>query len=603
MFIDLVNPEKFNCHFNNEEKAIACPKASIALVEDYLTKEQRTFTLEECYDPFFELTDGQQKKARALDRLTKKNYKNSPKLFAKYDFFQELLKGYNVTWHTSLTVSNFADHKLDALPDSLKDDKQKKHFRSLLVDYNKLESLNQEDKKLKEQIKECEKSTTKTKEEKLNELKNIEDQVVVELNKKHAAICLDQFYILTEKENPIFGGKDFSLESKQSFINQYENKTVEMPNGKAKTKSDIWLKSPNRREYKGIVFDPTSQGNVNGYFNLWMGFNKRSHSGDCSLYWKHIKENVCSNDPESYRFFRKWTSNVFQKPDEVHTSIILCGGQGVGKNSAVEPLGALLGSHYVLLSNISELVSNFNYHLKHAVLIHANEALWGGNRKEIGTLKAQITEKTCLIEGKGKDRIMVKNFKHVILSSNEDWPVHLDADDRRFFVLRVSEAHKDDHAYFAAIQDQLDNGGYEALLHDLLNEDLTNFNPRRFPNSNEAFWIKIRSADSTHKYIYQVLNEGCFDVGNTSPSGDWHTEISTETVFSDYCTWCTRNGEKHISKDLFSRNLRKVMPSITDRRPGTKPRIRLFVFPSLEIARIDFEKAYKATPIIWSLTQ
>ena len=137
---------------------------------------------------------------------------------------------------------------------------------------------------------------------------------------------------------------------------------------------------------------------------------------------------------------------VFQRPDKVHTAIVICGSQGVGKNSFVEPLGILLGSHYVLLNNIFELVSNFNFHLKNAVLIHANEAFWGGNKKEIGTLKAMITEETCLIEGKGKDRIMVKNYKHVIMSSNEDWPVHLDPDDRRFYVLRVSKNHKEDQA-------------------------------------------------------------------------------------------------------------------------------------------------------------
>jgi hypothetical protein len=430
-------------------------------------------------------------------------------------------------------------------------------------------------------------------------LGDIENQVVEELNKKHAGICLDQFYILTEKENPIFGGKDFSLESKQSFKNHYENK---IPDGHKKTKAEIWLKSPDRREYKGIVFDPTKDGNVGNYYNLWTGYSRKPQVGNCSLYWTHVKENICSNDPEAYRFVRKWLAYIFQRPDEVHTALVLVGSQGVGKNSLVEPLGVLLGNHYVLLSNVSELVSNFNYHLKHAVLIHANEALWGGNRKELGSLKAMITEKTCLIEGKGKDRIMVRNFKHVILSSNEDWPVHLDADDRRFFVLRVSEAHKEDHPYFEAIQTQLNAGGYEALLYDLLNEDLSNFNPRRFPNSNDAFEIKLRSAKTMHQYMYTVLNDGCFDVGNATPHGNWsNIPVSTETVFQDYCTWCVRNGKKErAEKDMLLREIKKLIPSIADTRPTEEgKRIRKIVLPSLEQARKDFEKAYKATDSIW----
>lgn len=449
----------------------------------------------------------------------------------------------------------------------------------------------QEESKLLNAANEAEKQSLTTKE--------FESSIVEELNIKHATVSLEQLYYLTEKENPTFGGIDFSLENRQSFINYYENKIVELPNGQRKTKAEIWLKSEKRREYKGIVFDPTNTGSVGEYYNLWKGFNLTPEKGNCSLYWDHVRDNICAKNPEAYAFVRKWISCVFQHPDEVHTSLILCGSQGVGKNSFVEPLGELLGTHYVLLSNISELVSNFNYHLKHAVLIHANEALWGGNRKEIGTLKAMISEKKCLIEGKGKDRIMVKNFKHVILSSNEDWPVHLDADDRRFFVLKVSESRKEDHVYFAEIEKQLQNGGYEALLYDLLNEDLTGFNPRKFPNNNEAFSIKMRSADSVHKYIYEALCEGCFDLNNSTPNAGWRDEISTDSVFKDYVGWCGRNGEKNSCKDLFSKALRKLLPSITDRRTGTQLRIRKYVFPKLEIARSDFEKTYKISKTIW----
>jgi len=454
-------------------------------------------------------------------------------------------------------------------------------------------------KKRDEEFDALEKKKGKSRGGKEEEKLELEKKVVEELNGRHAVVTLDQFYILTEKENPIFGGKDFSLESKQSFRNRYENK---IPDGHKKTKADIWLKSPFRREFKGIVFDPTHKGNKNGYYNLWQGFAKKSQKGQCDLYWNHVKENICFNDSEAYRFVRKWLAYIFQYPDEVHTALVLVGSQGVGKNSFVEPLGVLLGSHYVLLNSLSELLSHFNYHLKHAVLIHANESLWGGNRKELGTLKGMITEKTCLIEGKGKDRIMLKNFKHVILSSNEDWPVHLDADDRRFFVLNVSEGHKEDFSYFESIQKQLENGGYGALLYDLLNENLTNFNPRRLPNSSAAFEIKLRSAKDTHKYVYNVLNEGCFDVGNSTPHGNWPKDpMSTESIFQDYCAWTARNGKKDQSdKDIFLREIKKLLPGIRDTRPTENGiRVRKIVFPKLDEARKIFEKSYKATEDIW----
>lgn len=425
----------------------------------------------------------------------------------------------------------------------------------------------------------------------------LEDNIVSEFNKVHAVIHIDQTYILTEKYNSL-GGQDFSLESRQSFKAYYEDETVICIDGIERSKADIWLKSPNRKKYKGIIFDPRITESKDGYYNLWKGFAKKPAQGNCDKYWNHVKENICNNNQEAYVYIRKWLAYVFQRPHEVHTALVLCGSQGVGKNSFVEPLGILLGAHYAPLSSISELVSNFNYHLKNAVLIHANEALWGGNKKEIGTVKAMITEQTCLIEGKGKDRIVVRNFKHVILSSNEDWPVHLDPDDRRFFVLNVSDACKEDHDFFKFIKVELDNGGYEALLYDLLNEDLTAFDPRKMPESFSSFGIKIRSVDSAHRYLYEVLCEGGFSVGNENEDEFpvWQAPILKDMIYKDYISWCQQSGEKYLSKELLGRVIKKIIISVEDKRPAAKVRKRCYVFPSLRQARKDFCKSFKENP-------
>lgn len=433
-----------------------------------------------------------------------------------------------------------------------------------------------------------------------------EENIINEFNKIHAIVHIDQTYILTEKTNTI-GDKDFSLESRQSFKAYYEDETIMCIDGIERSKADIWLKSPRRRKYRGIIFDPTTTISNGQYYNLWKGFTRTATQGDCSLYWAHVKENICKGDQELYLYVRKWLAYIFQHPDQVHTALVLQGSQGVGKNSFVEPLGVLLGSHYALLSGINELVSNFNYHLKNTVLIHANEALWGGNKKDLGTVKAMITEQDCVIEGKGKDRIRVRNFKHIILSSNEDWPVHLDPDDRRFLVIRVSEQHKEDHEYFKSIQEQLNNGGYEALLYDLLHEDLTNFNPRKMPSSSDSFSIKIRSAESTCRYLYDLLLQGTFPLSKTfdgtfSPLCKensvslWQGTIPKDSVYEDYTQWCKSNGENIQSKELFGRIIKKTITSVEDTRPGGKPRVRCYKFPPLKKTQEEFCKAFKEKP-------
>lgn len=422
-----------------------------------------------------------------------------------------------------------------------------------------------------------------------------EDIVVEELNKIHAVVRVGQTYILTEKKD-YFGNKDFDLESRQSFISFYEDEIVQCHDNTWQNKANIWIKHPNRRKYKGIIFDPTTSKSKNDYYNLWKGFSRQSQQGDCSKYWQHVQENICNNNEELYRYVRKWIACVFQHPDEVHTALVLCGSQGVGKNSFVEPLGVLLGPHYAPLSSINELVSNFNYHLKNAVLIHANEALWGDNKKDIGTIKAMITERTCLIEGKGKNGIIVPNFKHIIFSSNDDWPVHLDPDDRRFAVTHVSEARKENHAYFKAIQDELDSGGYEALLYDLLHEDLTEFNPRILPSSNDSFTIKLRSAESAHRYLYEALDEGGFFIGDIATGNyTWQLQIPKDAVYQDYMSWCKKNSEEILSKQLFGKTIKKILPLTKDTRISNGDRIRCYKFLTLTKTREDFAKSFKVT--------
>src|ERR1700722_4906486 len=84
-----------------------------------------------------------------------------------------------------------------------------------------------------------------------------EEHVIREFNKKHAIVHIDQTYMLTDKDS-LFGGKDFSIESRASFRAFYEDEVIQCADGKTRCKADIWLKSPHRRKFIGITFDPTT---------------------------------------------------------------------------------------------------------------------------------------------------------------------------------------------------------------------------------------------------------------------------------------------------------------------------------------------------------
>lgn len=297
-------------------------------------------------------------------------------------------------------------------------------------------------------------------------------------------------------------------------------------------------------------------------------------------------------------------ARLVQKPNEIATGLVLMGKQGTGKGVFVKTLGKLFGKHFLHLDSVERLVGNFNFHMKNAVLVFADEAIWGGNKKDVGRLKAMVTEELALIEPKGKDAIAVPNFRHFIFSSNEDWPIHLDPDDRRFLILPVSDSRKEDIPYFKSIDEELKNGGYEAILNELLSEDISKYDPRILPANTEAFPVKLQSASSVEQYIYQALKEGCFDLGNEMPNQEWRDEILIESIFSDYCTWCIKERIPHDKSTKLGRAIHKLIPSVEKKKPWVNPpakRKEIYSFPQLSKAREDFQKAFKSGPAIWDL--
>jgi len=315
----------------------------------------------------------------------------------------------------------------------------------------------------------------------------------------------------------------------------------------------------------------------------------------------HVRDVICSGNEAHYLYVRKWLAHLVQKPWIIATALVLRGKQGTGKGTFVDAIGKLFGTHYAPLSNLDKILGKFNSHLKNAILIYADEAIWGGNKKEIGALKALITEPKMFIEAKGKDGYWIDNFKHLIVSSNEDWAVHLDPDDRRFFVLDVSDARKEDIPYFTAIRQQLEGGGYEALMYDLMNEDLTSFDPKIMPENFTGFDMKMESASSMDRFIYTSLKEECWDHRNAGPCG----EIRNRTIdqfYTHYKDWCDSEHQSIERRDVLGKRLKKIIPGIVVKRTPrdqSQSRAPYYEFPSLQVCRASFEAFYKQAPTIW----
>lgn len=415
------------------------------------------------------------------------------------------------------------------------------------------------------------------------------DHYIEELNSRHAIVPIaGRVLVLNQEWDPALARNMITFSSAQDLQLRYFNRKT-WAKGKLCDIASVWLEHPLRRQYEGVVFAPRKD--VPEYFNLFQGFGIEAKPGSCAYFKQFVFEVICSEAQELFEYMWLWLAHLFQKPDELPgTAFVLRGKQGVGKNTFVEAIGTLVGSgHYIQLSNILQVTGRFSGHLADCLLVFANEAIWGGDKTAEGQLKHMVTDPITAIERKGRDIIAMNNFKRLIAASNEDWVIPRGLDDRRFIIVDVSDDFKENHPYFARIKKELANGGYQALMAELLALDLSAFEPRTVPvHLKEIGWeLKIRSGGSIVQWWYSVLAEGYLweAVGYAEePQCCWPDEAIKGDVYNHYLGYCKKLNVMHPEIDcVVGRKLASW--GVGTKRSRNNDRKRSYSFPSLQECR------------------
>jgi hypothetical protein len=317
------------------------------------------------------------------------------------------------------------------------------------------------------------------------------------------------------------------------FRNAWLHQRKEIAKDETMPLAEWWLRNPNRRQYERVVFRPNEDEDVDDCYNLWRGFGVEPVPGDCSLFLEHIRTTLCGNDEDCYLYVLRWMARAVQFPGETgQVALVLKGRMGTGKSFFARTFGRLFGRHYLAVADGKRLVSNFNSHLRDCVLLFADEAFYAGDKKHESILKALITEDVLAIEAKGKDIEMGSNCLHVIMASNEDWAVPASMDDRRFHVMDVKDDQRNAHAHFQRIQEQMESGGYCALLDQLLKMDIRTFNVRQRPETKALGAEKLMSLGPVEAYWYECLRAGDLCLLDTKTSG-WPERVPRSQVFDE----------------------------------------------------------------------
>jgi len=357
-----------------------------------------------------------------------------------------------------------------------------------------------------------------------------------------------------------------------------------------------WFEHPEADRYAGLTFDPSKapvplpSKDGERRYNLWRGWAFNPRPGTCDRFLAHVRNVICGGDDGLFTYLESWLANLFQDPTErPGVAIVLRGGQGVGKGVFASTIGRLLApAHYLHIASPDLLVGRFTAHFAGKLLLFADESFWAGDKGAEGRLKALITEENLTVEPKGHPPFTIRNLVRLIIASNETWIVPANLDERRYLVLDVSSDHRNDHQYFAAIFQELRNGGYEALLHHFLNEvDSTRLNLREVPQTEALFEQKLEGADSVLKFWYYAWQDG--SLFEECASQGW---ISKVMVYDEYRQSAVKTRWKESAQE-FWRKTKVIFGEIPEKRlKRSGVRIRAVKLPELDGAKECLVKAF-----------
>jgi len=138
------------------------------------------------------------------------------------------------------------------------------------------------------------------------------------------------------------------------------------------------------------------------------------------------------------------------------------------------------------VDNIETLFTNFSKERENKLFTICDEIQnFGSAYKSNDHLKTIIMSETLRVEPKGVDLYFVDDCNNYIFTTNNNWPVKIEASDRRFLVLDCNNKYANNKEYFDKILAVTNsNEVSEHFFQFLAQKDLSEWNPRCIPETD-----------------------------------------------------------------------------------------------------------------------
>ena len=252
-----------------------------------------------------------------------------------------------------------------------------------------------------------------------------------------------------------------------------------------------WTMSPMRMNAVGLTYEPGNYSTITeaNNVNLWVAPEIRAKRGMVKNWLEFI--HFLFRTTAQAEWFLQWLAYPIQNPGaKLYQAVYVWGqGQGIGKSFVVTPLmDYIYGENFTRITN-ETIASAFNGELANKQFALLDECFLAGafeRQNLMSRLKNMVTREKALVNAKYQKPYTVRDCINYYITSNHEESIPLDAEDRRFFVVRAPDAPLSKSAY-AALDASLRDGdderkpgpGVAAILYHLQYKvDCSAFNPK-----------------------------------------------------------------------------------------------------------------------------
>jgi hypothetical protein len=295
-----------------------------------------------------------------------------------------------------------------------------------------------------------------------------------------------------------------------------------------------WMGDRTKKQYDKIDFVPYGKShNCPPYiYNTFDGFHAPTLQGytnpvDVSNF-KTLIWNLCDENQEMNDYVTNYIAHMFQCPDKLPEEIIVFKSwTGTGKDTLVRTLQRLMGNKYVAITEEPDhIFGQFNDTLKSKICVFLNEmeGKHGVNYQE--KLKGHSTSQFNRVNAKYEKPIIESNHCRLFINSNNDNPVNVQMNDRRFVICQsgyglVANTADPLHAgkvreFWNKYYEQLRSDDWVASLYEyLFNEiDLSTWDSRKVPGGVAKELMRSKNINPVYFYLQQLQkNPNKVDLG------------------------------------------------------------------------------------------